>query len=186
LARHQGIEWREADAASLPFGDSEFGTVICAFGIMFVPDRRAAFREMRRVLTKDGLLIFDVWDSIEHSAHHVACAKVFDETFPGDDQKRFTIPYEMYDVAMLRELLAEAHFDDVSIEKKRLALGRVSAETIATGQIRGTPRSLLIEQRGVSLDEMVRRVTSALTKLGGADPYVGTAQAITVTARAAG
>ena len=70
------------------------------------------------------------------------------------------------------------------IERKRLPLGAVSAHTIAIGQIRGTPRSLLIEKRGVSLDEVINKVTAALAKAGGADPYRGHAQAIVVEARA--
>jgi hypothetical protein len=96
---------------------------------------------------------------------------------------RFRAPYEMYDPALLRQLLAQAHFADVKIEKKRIQLDRVSARTIATGQIRGTPRSLLIEKRGVALDEVIEKVTGALTRIGGADPYRGIAQAIVVEAR---
>ena len=71
----------------------------------------------------------------------------------------------------------------VNIEKKRFVIDRVSARTIATGQIRGTPRSHLIEQRGASLDDVVEKVTAALTRIGGADPYRGSAQAVMVEAR---
>ncbi len=60
LAPGEGIEWREADATRLPFADGEFGAVVCAFGVMFVPDRRAVFREARRVLKENGTLLFIV------------------------------------------------------------------------------------------------------------------------------
>src|SRR4051812_13605509 len=33
-ARGLAIEWREADAAALPFGDAEFAAIVCAFGVM--------------------------------------------------------------------------------------------------------------------------------------------------------
>lgn len=177
------IEWREADAANLPFADREFAAVVCAFGFMFVPDRRAAFRETARVLEEGGMLTFDVWDRIEENSHNLACAEVIEAMFPGDEEMRFRLPYEMYDASLLRQLLAETHFDVVNIEKKRIAVDQVSARTIATGQIRGTPRSLLIERRGASLDEVVDRVTEALTRIGGADPYRGFAQAVIVEAR---
>ena len=39
------IDWREADACKLPFPDSAFGALLCAFGIMFVPDKALALRE---------------------------------------------------------------------------------------------------------------------------------------------
>ncbi|MGH8674449.1 MAG: hypothetical protein ACREVG_09085, partial [Burkholderiales bacterium] len=60
----------------------------------------------------------------------------------------------------------------------------VSARTVAIGQIRGTPRSVLIEKRGVSLDEVIEKVTAALAKIGGADPYRAATQAVVVEARA--
>ncbi|MBI3706885.1 MAG: methyltransferase domain-containing protein, partial [Proteobacteria bacterium] len=183
LSDCKGIEWREADAVNLPFGDGEFGAVVCAFGVMFMPDRRAAFSEAHRVLKEGGIVLFNVWDRIEENPHSAALAEVFERLFPGDEEMRFTTPFEMHDPALLRKLLAEAHFGEVKIEKKWLQLDRVSARTLAVGQIRGTPRSLLLEKRGISLDEVVEKATAALTKLGGADPYRGPAQAVVVEAR---
>jgi ubiquinone/menaquinone biosynthesis C-methylase UbiE len=180
----KNLEWREADACKLPFGDGAFGAVVCAFGYMFVPDRAAALREARRVLKEGGTLLFDVWDAIEENAHAAINAQVVESLFPGDAEMRYRVPYEMSSLSLLRELLDAAGLRELRIEKKRLPLGAVSARTIAIGQIRGTPRSLLIEQRGVPLDEVIDKVTAALAKAGGADPYRGYAQAIVVEARA--
>jgi SAM-dependent methyltransferase len=177
------VEWRDADALSLPFADGEFAAAVCGFGLMFVPDKPAALAQMRRVLNARGALHLSTWDGIEANRHAAACAEVIDALFPGDPEMRFTTPYELQDASLIRDLLAQARFEDVRIEKRRLPLGRVSARTIALGQIRGTPRSLLFEKRGVSLDDVVDKVTAALTRVGGADPYVGTAQALVVEAR---
>jgi SAM-dependent methyltransferase len=179
----KGIEWREADAGALPFGVAEFDAVVCGFGLMFVPDRQAALRQVHRVLKAGGLFLFNVWDAIERNPHAAAASAVLAELFAGDEQMRFDTPYEMHDPALLRRLLAGAQFGDVKIETKRLQLDRVSARTLATGQIRGSPRSLLVEQRGVAVDEVVDRLTDALVKIGGADPYRGPAQAVVVEAR---
>jgi len=184
LADCKGVEWREADAASLPFADGEFGAVVCAFGIMFVPDRRAVFREARRVLKKDGILLFNVWDRIETNPHAAANAEVIEGLFPGDTEMRFRMPFEMHDPGLLRQLLDEAGFREERIEKKRIQVDGVSARKLALGQIRGTPRSLLIEKRGASLDDVIERVAAALAKIGGADPYRGPANAVVVEARA--
>jgi ubiquinone/menaquinone biosynthesis C-methylase UbiE len=42
--------WQQADALRLPFGDRQFDLVVCQFGVMFFPDKPAAFREVQRVL----------------------------------------------------------------------------------------------------------------------------------------
>ena len=39
------VVWRQADAMKLPFPDAAFDLVVCQFGVMFFPDKRASFRE---------------------------------------------------------------------------------------------------------------------------------------------
>ena len=43
------IEWREADARSLPIGDNAFDVVLCQMAMMFFPDRERAVADMARV-----------------------------------------------------------------------------------------------------------------------------------------
>src|SRR5258708_18133972 len=59
LDGRKGIEWREADAQKLPFGDDTFGAVVCGFGLMFAPDRQAALGEAPPVLAKGRTLLFN-------------------------------------------------------------------------------------------------------------------------------
>jgi SAM-dependent methyltransferase len=177
------IEWREADALKLPFEDNKFGAVVCGFGMMFVPDRQAALREARRVLADGGILLFNVWDRIEENLHALVYAAVIEAMFPGDPEMQFRMPYDMHDPGLLRRLLASARFRETRIETKRIPVERADPRSIATGQIRGTPRSVLIEKRGVSLDLVIDKVTEALTKAGG-NPYRGYAQAVIVQAQA--
>ena len=35
----RGVQWREADAMRLPFGEACFDVVVCQFGAMFFPDK---------------------------------------------------------------------------------------------------------------------------------------------------
>src|SRR5438034_4528997 len=63
----EAVEWRQADASSLPFDDASFDAVACQFGIMFVPDKALSAREARRVLKPGGVFLFNVWDSMEHN-----------------------------------------------------------------------------------------------------------------------
>jgi hypothetical protein len=129
-------------------------------------------------LKPGGRLYFSVWDRIEENT----CAQVFADTierlFPGDAEIRFTLPWSMHDQAVLRKLVEDASFELVRIDKKRLPIVG-DARTIATGQVRGTPRGALLEQRGLTMDEAIDRVTVALDKAG---PVHG--QALVIEARA--
>ena len=49
------VDWRQADALQLPFGDAAYDAVVCQFGVMFFADKRAAFAEARRVLSPGGV-----------------------------------------------------------------------------------------------------------------------------------
>jgi ubiquinone/menaquinone biosynthesis C-methylase UbiE len=61
------VEWRQADAVSLPFEKDSFDAVVCQFGVMFFPDKQAAYREARRVLKPAGRFIFSVWDRLSEN-----------------------------------------------------------------------------------------------------------------------
>ena len=59
------IEWRQGDAADLPFGPGSFDVVLCQSAMMFFPDRAGSLREMARVATPGGTVAVQVWDQLE-------------------------------------------------------------------------------------------------------------------------
>jgi hypothetical protein len=78
----------------------------------------------------------------------------------------------LHDQEALLRLLAEAGFRDARSERKRHRIEGIAARDLATGQVRGTPRSALIEKRGVSLEDVIDKLVVRLTQVGG-DPYQG-------------
>ncbi len=48
------LEWRQGDAAALPFENAEFDSVLSQMAMMFFPDPAAALREMARVARPGG------------------------------------------------------------------------------------------------------------------------------------
>jgi SAM-dependent methyltransferase len=184
LKDRQGIEFREADALKLPFRDGQFGAVVCAFGAMYFPDKAAGLREIRRVLKPRGVLAFNVFDRKEENPCSKACGDLFEELFPADSGAQFNTPYELADTELLWSLVDRARFDSIAIETKKVAIQGVSAREVATGQIRGSPRVALVEQRGLSAEDVVERLAAKLAALGGADPFRSTAQCLVVEAKA--
>jgi SAM-dependent methyltransferase len=183
LKNRRGIEFREADAMKLPFGDGEFGAVVCAFGAMYFPDKALGLREIRRVLKPRGVLAFNVFDRKEENPASQACGAVFEELFPDDSGARFDTPYMLADTALLWRLVEAARFDSIAIETRKVAIQGVRARDLATGQIRGSPRVALVEQRGLSAEMVIERVAARLTAAGG-DPFQSTAQCLVVEAKA--
>lgn len=55
------IQFQSGDLTNLPFEDESFDTVVCVFGIFFVPDMEAALRELRRVVRKEGRVAITTW-----------------------------------------------------------------------------------------------------------------------------
>ena len=78
------IEWRRADAMSLPYADGSFDTVVCQFGIMVFEDRIRAISEVRRVLRPGGTFLFNVWDRIEQNEFVDTVVGAVGEMFPAD------------------------------------------------------------------------------------------------------
>src|SRR5882672_8536477 len=48
------VEFREADAEALPFGDSTFDAVVSTYGVMFTPNQEQAAAELVRVCKRKG------------------------------------------------------------------------------------------------------------------------------------
>ncbi len=55
------LDWAEADAENLPFGDGEFDTVISSIGVMFAPHHQAAADELVRVCRPGGKIGLLSW-----------------------------------------------------------------------------------------------------------------------------
>src|SRR6185295_18035733 len=55
------ISFRSGDLMHLPFEKDSFDTVVCVFGIFFVPDMEAALRELKRVVRNGGRVAITTW-----------------------------------------------------------------------------------------------------------------------------
>jgi ubiquinone/menaquinone biosynthesis C-methylase UbiE len=59
------IEWRQGDAAALPFTDNAFDVALCQMALMFFADRHHALSEMRRVVGDGGTVAVLVPSALE-------------------------------------------------------------------------------------------------------------------------
>ena len=180
------VQWRLADAMQLPFEDASFDAVVCQFGVMFFPDKPRAFAEARRVLRPGGLLLFNVWDAIEHNEFADAVTQALAQVLP-DDPPRFMarVPHGYHDEDRIREHLAQAGFTgEVRVQRVERRSRAASAWDVAVAICQGTPLSNEIEARpGATLAQATRVASEALAQRFGRGPVEARMQALVVSAR---
>ncbi|MEY2488188.1 MAG: hypothetical protein QOC70_130 [Verrucomicrobiota bacterium] len=186
FAQEEAVQWLQADACSLPFGDRMFDAVVCQFGIMFVPDKALAAREARRVLKPGGRFLFNVWDALEHNEltriAHETIASYFDK----DPPLFYEIPFGYYDRDEIRRVLEGAGFREVQIEAI-VKVGASQAKDAATGLVQGTPVAVAIAERDPSLLPIITNaVADAIKKRFGPSSIRAPMRAIVVSAFAEG
>lgn len=108
------VEWRQADACDLPFGDGEFDVVTSAFGLMFA-DPKPAVHEAARVLRVGGHLGLAVW---HHGGLHQAVSTAL-EPWIGAPPPSAAHPLDWGRPEVARARL-RTHFDDITIVDQHL------------------------------------------------------------------
>jgi len=145
------VDWRQADAAALPFGDAAFDTVVCQFGVMFFPDKLAAYKEAFRVLTPGGKFLFNVWGPLKTSDFANTVTVALAKLFPDNPPQFFArTPHGYHDIAAIKEVLVAASFSNVNVETVELESVAASAMQTAIGFCQGTPLRSEIEVRDPS------------------------------------
>ncbi len=178
------VEWRQADAMQLPFGDASFDAVVCQFGVMFFPDKAVAFSEMRRVLRPGGVLIFNVWDRIEANEFADAVTTALAGVFPADPPRFMArTPHGYHDVAAIARDLRAGGFDAAPQIDTVPARSRApTARQAAIAYCQGTPFRSEIEARDAAgLGAATDAATVAIAARFGAGPVDGRIQAHVVT-----
>jgi ubiquinone/menaquinone biosynthesis C-methylase UbiE len=154
------VQWQEADATNLPFADATYDAVVCQFGLMFVPDKRAAVRETYRVLKPGGSFVFNVWDAMEHNelakVTHETIASFFDRDPPGF----YEVPFGYHDRAEIEKLMRQEGFRAIQVSVVPKESKTKRAEEAAKGLIEGNPVVAAIREREPTL---VRKIIDALT-----------------------
>ena len=180
------VEWRQADAMQLPFADRSFDVVVCQFGVMFFPDKAAAFAEAKRVLRPGGHLVFNAWDRIEVNEMICTVCGALDALFP-DDPPRFMHrgPHGYADQDLIAGDLARGGFSRSEIAVVAHRSRAASPREPVLGYCHGSPLRSEIEAKGpAALARATDAATSALGQRFGSGPIEGRIQACVAVAQA--
>jgi SAM-dependent methyltransferase len=180
--RVDGVAWRQADAQLLDFPPASVELVVSQFGVMFFPDKPAAFREASRVLVPGRQMLFSVWDAVEASDFPAALVAALTAVLP-ENPPSFVVrvPHGYHDPDQIRSELAAGGLEAMSIDRVVLSGQAASARSLAEGFCLGTPLRFALEERG-PLQELTRLVAEEMTRQLGDGPLRGRLAAYLVTA----
>lgn len=180
-SRVPGPTWSQADAQRLELPDAAFDLVACQFGVMFFPDKPAAFAEAARVLRPGAPLLFTVWDAVEASDFPAAMADSVAAVL-GDSSPDFIVrvPHGYHDPQQITSDLRTGGLAVDGIERVVLR-GRSTALALAEGFCLGTPLRFALSERG-PLADLTRSLQDEMVARLGAGPVDGDLAAFIVTA----
>ena len=180
LPRRDGpaIEWQEGSALDMPFPDESFDLLLCQLGLQFFPDRPAALREMRRVLTPGGRLALNVYDSIEANPAARIISDALDRHLGPHASAPRRAEHVLADTDELRGLVERAGFREVTIRTTTQRIRFPSAKeyvqiTVAASPLAGIVGGMASERREALVEELAAELSATLA------PYAGDTKELT-------
>jgi ubiquinone/menaquinone biosynthesis C-methylase UbiE len=165
------IDWQIIDAQQLPFDDNSLDLVVCAFALMFVPDRSKAYSEVFRVLRPGGTFIFTTWDKLENNEASHVFRTIVKEYFGDSLPETYKLPFSLHDPEMLESQLEKIGFSNANVEVVKKFSVCPSAKTAAEGLINGgTLYNEIIKRNPAWVGEITSAVESQLSKKYGDSP----------------
>ena len=113
------VECRQLDAQDMDLEDTSLDGIVCRWGFMLMLDPATALKECRRVLKPGRHLAFSVWGSPEKNPWVTLTGMTMMQLGiqPGGDPFGPGGMFSMADHDVIRKLVTDAGFSDVSVEE---------------------------------------------------------------------
>jgi ubiquinone/menaquinone biosynthesis C-methylase UbiE len=160
------IAYLEGSALELPLADSSFDYAICHHGFQFFPDRRAAIRELRRVLRPGGRVAVACWTGLDETPPFRAIRDSLHLHVSEEAGQMMNSPFAL-PATELTALLESAGFTNVRVERVELTASFPAVPDFGARAIAAGPIAAVFNQAPASAREAV-----AATVTEAVNPYV--------------
>jgi ubiquinone/menaquinone biosynthesis C-methylase UbiE len=133
------IEWRQGDAASLPFEDAIFDVVISQFALMYFPDRVASLSEMWRTLAPGGGLAIAAWAPIDHARGYQILVDIAARQCGREAANVLAAPFVIGDLAELAKLFVDSGISGAKVTLHAGSIRFPSVKEFIRIEVKGSP-----------------------------------------------
>jgi ubiquinone/menaquinone biosynthesis C-methylase UbiE len=133
------IEWRQGDAASVPFEGASFDVVVSQFALMYFPDRVAALGEMWRTLAPGGRLAVASWAAIDHARGYQILVDIAARQCGRQAADVLAAPFVLGDQAELAKLFVYSNISGASVTLHEGLIRFSSVKEFIRIEVKGSP-----------------------------------------------
>jgi ubiquinone/menaquinone biosynthesis C-methylase UbiE len=178
------IEWRQGNAAELPFPDEAFDAVCCEQAIQFFSDPVKALGEMRRVMAPGARAAVSVCRPIEYAPAYGALARLLDRHVGPRAGEIMRSPFRKWRLGEFRELFQEAGFGNVRVRIEVESLRYPSCGEFLRREAASSPLAGPVSALGaLAREELIRELEDALSAHVDDDGVVCVAESYVAVAR---
>lgn len=112
------IDWQLGDVIALPFEDNRFDRVLCQFSLMFIENRIAAIKEMRRVCKPDGHVAVSIWAPLDHSRVYSALVDLTRQIAGREVASKLAAPWALGTLGKMDNLLLSAGVNEYECHER--------------------------------------------------------------------
>jgi SAM-dependent methyltransferase len=163
------IEWRQGDAASLPFKDASFDVVVSQFALMYFPDRVASLSQMWRTLASAGRLAVAVWASIDHARGYQILADIAARQCGAEAAGVLTAPFVLGDQAVLAKLFVDGGISGAEVTLHAGSIRFPSVKEFIRIEVKGSPLADMLSADAIEtlVAESERELAEFVVPSGG-------------------